>query len=214
MSFFSKKPTVEESMREQNRILRRATRDVEKTRRDLERQEKQLELEIKKAAKQGNKQVLTVLAKNLVSVRKQKARTYNATSQITNVGSTTKAMASSAKLANIMSTTTKTMGAVNKQMNPQGIAKTMQDFEKESMKMGMTEEILDDTLNDILTESGDEEEEDAVVNQVLDEIGIEISGKMAKAPLAHRGQLGEASSNKSNIPTDEELERQLAQLRT
>lgn len=33
------------------------------------------------------------------------------------------------------------MGAVNKQMNPLGIAKTMQDFEKESMKMGMTEEI-------------------------------------------------------------------------
>lgn len=33
------------------------------------------------------------------------------------------------------------MGAVNKQMNPQGIMKTMQDFEKETMKMGMAEEI-------------------------------------------------------------------------
>lgn len=38
---------------------------------------------------------------------------------------------------------------------------------------------VEDTLNSVLTESGDEEEEDAVVNQVLDEIGIEISGKVS-----------------------------------
>ena len=31
----------------------------------------------------------------------------------------------------------------------------------------------------MLNESGDEEEQDAIVNQVLDEIGIEISGKVS-----------------------------------
>ena len=79
--------------------------------------------------------------------------------------------------------------------------------------MGMTEEMMNDTLDDLLTESGDEEEQDAIVNQVvynyfyfyfarnarhyvklaamergnlnkktiiqvLDEIGIEVSGKV------------------------------------
>lgn len=38
--------------------------------------------------------------------------------------------------------------------------------------------VVNDTLDDILDESGDEEEQDAVVSQVLDEIGIEISGKV------------------------------------
>ncbi|CAN7981967.1 unnamed protein product [Ixodes pacificus] len=38
---------------------------------------------------------------------------------------------------------------------------------------------VDDTLNSILDESGDEEEQDAIVNQVLDEIGIEVSGKVS-----------------------------------
>jgi len=212
MSFFSKKPTVEEQMRQQNRVLRKAQRDVEKDRRDLERQEKQLEMEIRKAAKQGNKQICTVLAKNLVRVRQQKARTYTAASKIQSVGSTTKAMASSAKLATTMGTTAKTMGAVNRDMNPLGIAKTMQDFEKENAKMGMTEEIIDDSLSAVLDESGDEDEEDAVINQVLDEIGIEISGKMATAPSALRGDLGESS--KARLPTDEEIERQLAMLKT
>ena len=37
---------------------------------------------------------------------------------------------------------------------------------------------VNDTLDDMLNESGDEEEQDAIVNQVLDEIGIEISGKV------------------------------------
>ena len=44
--------------------------------------------------------------------------------------------------------------------------------------MNMTEETMNDALDDILAESGDEEEEESIVNQVLDEIGIEISGKV------------------------------------
>jgi len=39
---------------------------------------------------------------------------------------------------------------------------------------------VNDTLDDILTESGDEEEEDSIVNQVLDEIGIDIKGKVTE----------------------------------
>lgn len=41
---------------------------------------------------------------------------------------------------------------------------------------------VNDTLDDILGESGDEEESDAVVSQVLDEIGIEITGKVKLSP--------------------------------
>jgi hypothetical protein len=37
---------------------------------------------------------------------------------------------------------------------------------------------VNDALDDILADSDDEEEEAAIVNKVLDEIGIEISGKV------------------------------------
>jgi len=37
---------------------------------------------------------------------------------------------------------------------------------------------VNDTLDDILDESGDEEESDAIVTQVLDEIGIDTTGKV------------------------------------
>lgn len=139
--------------------------------------------------------------------------------------------------------TFQTMQAVNKKMDPQKTLKTMQDFQKENMKMDMTEDMsewhvhttlthllnqdclgvcvcdgflilmifnfddrgkscdplishithslsftprclpprpVNDTMDDIFEESGDEEESQDIVNQVLDEIGIEISGKVRR----------------------------------
>lgn len=48
---------------------------------------------------------------------------------------------------------------------------------------------VNDTLDDILGESGDEEESDQIVNQVLDEIGIEISGKVCYNGMGNLRQL-------------------------
>ena len=66
-------------MRENDKALRKVTRDVERDRRELEREEKKLEAEIKKAAKMGNKQAATV---QVINVRKLKTRTYNMTSKV------------------------------------------------------------------------------------------------------------------------------------
>merc|ERR1712228_1126166 len=176
------------------------------------REEKKLEMEIKKAAKQGNKQAATVLAKQLINVRKQKTRTYAATSRVQAAGSAAKAMGANVKLAESMAATTKTMGSMNKMMNPQQMAKTMQEFDMANTKMGMTEEMMNDTLDDILADSDDEAEQDAVVNQVLDEIGIEISGKMINAPSAGKDTIGAGPISKKNKEADEEIEKMLAQL--
>jgi len=214
MDLFRKKPTVKEQMKENDKALRRVTRDVERDRRELEREEKKLEAEIKKAAKTGNKQAATVLAKQLINVRKQKTRTYGATSKVQAVSSATKAMGANVKLAETMATTTKTMTNMNKMMNPAQVARTMQEFDVANTKMGMTEEVMNDALDDILTESGDEEEQDAIVAQVLDEIGIEVSGKVNAAPTAGRGTLGAETISNKNKAADEEIERMLAQLKS
>lgn len=114
------------------------------------------------------------------------------------------------------------MTSINKQMDPSQVAKTMQDFEKENSKMEMREEMseyqkyqkyqnffsstffipVDDALASALDHSDDEAEQDAVVNKVLDEIGVEISGKLAEAPAAKGGKI-----------TDSEIEAQLAKLK-
>lgn len=96
-----------EKIRNQSRDLRRAQRDIERSKRDLEKQEKQLEIEIKRAAKEGNKQVCSILAKQLVQLRKQKSRFLVANSQISAVGNQSKVIQANIKLAGAISTTSK-----------------------------------------------------------------------------------------------------------
>lgn len=169
-----------------------------------------MEQEIKKLAKEGDKEGCTILAKQLVQLRKQKTRSYAASSKVTGVQFQNKAMGANVKLAESMGIAGKTMSNMNKMMRPEQISATVNAFSRENMKMEMTDEMINDTLDEMLTESGDEEESDNIVSQVLDEIGIEISGKMSGAPLPETGKLGA----KSKGLTDEEIEAQLANLRS
>lgn len=201
---------MKDQLRDTDRQLRRTGRDLERDRREIERDEKKLEMEIKNAAKMGNKQVCTILAKQLVQLRKQKERSYAANSKITALNSQTKVMGANVKLAGAMTTATKSLASMNKVMNPEKIGQTMQEFEKATSKMDMTEEMMNDALDDILNESGDEEEGESIVQQVLDEIGIDVSAKISQAPSAP-ARLGESSKSNTDI---DDIERQLAKLKS
>ncbi|KPP73580.1 charged multivesicular body protein 2b-like [Scleropages formosus] len=211
MASLFKKKTVDDIIKEQNKELRSTQRQITRDRAMLEKQEKQMELEIKKMAKTGNREACKILAKQLVQLRKQKNRTYAVSSKVTSMSTQTKVMNSQMKMAGAMSSTAKTMQAVNKKMDPQKTLQTMQEFQKENFRMEMTEELINNTLDEIFDESGDEEESQDIVNQVLDEIGIEISGKMASAPSAGSG-LPAASTSRARPISDEEIERQLKAL--
>lgn len=95
-----------EELREQNKVLRGAQRDLERERTQMERDKKKLEIEIKKAAKDGNKQACAILAKQLIQLRKQETRTLAASSKITGVKTHTQIMASNIKLGEAMKKTT------------------------------------------------------------------------------------------------------------
>merc|ERR1711899_5725 len=106
------------------------------------------------------------------------------------------------------------MGQVNKVMDPMKIAKIMSDFEQANTKMSMTEETMNDALDDIMADSDDESEEQAVIDKVLNEIGIEISGKLADAPSAHAGTIGVKSKvTPTSSEEDKKIEALLAELK-
>lgn len=62
---------------------------------------------------------------------------------------------------------------------------------------------VNDMLDDILAESGDEEEEQAVIDKVLDEIGIEISGQVNGLPLRFPRQLASVFFSFTNDDYDD-----------
>lgn len=180
-----RKKDPKEMMRQQQRELRKTNRELERDRGGLERQERHIEAEIKKAAKRGDKQAASTYAKQLVRLRQQKAKSMGLSSTITSTGHRMQVMQSQAKMAGAMGSTAKTMSAMNQQLKVEDIQKTMMNFEKESTKMDMAGEMMDDVLDSVLAGSDDEAEEDAVISQVLDEIGIEVQQKLSGVGVAN-----------------------------
>lgn len=84
--------------------------------------------------------------------------------------------------------TTKAMKSMAKTMNLPKLNQIMMEYTKESEKMEMTQEMIGETIDDVMEADQDEEEEDKIVGQVLDEIGIDLTGSVPEAPVAQAAQ--------------------------
>jgi len=76
---------------------------------------------------------------------------------------------------------------MNKAVNAPAINKMMVEFEKENMKSEMMQEIMGEMLDDAMQQEGDAEEEDKIVSQVLDEIGVSFGREIPDAPTIGTG---------------------------
>jgi charged multivesicular body protein 2A len=72
---------------------------------------------------------------------------------------------------------------MNKAVDVPAINKMMADFERENAKTEMMQEIMGDAIDDALGDADNEEEEDRIVSQVLDEIGISFGEQIPDAPM-------------------------------
>jgi division protein CdvB (Snf7/Vps24/ESCRT-III family) len=122
-----------------------------------------------------------ILAKQVVATRNQKDKLLSAKATVGAVNMRAQQAATTATMVGSLANATKIMGKTNAAMNPQAIQKTMMEFQMETAKMEMTQEMIDDALIDEF-DASDEEEEDLIVNQVLDEIGIDLTSQMQAAP--------------------------------
>jgi charged multivesicular body protein 2A len=68
---------------------------------------------------------------------------------------------------------TQLLGSMNRQMNLPALQRIAMEFERENDIMDQRQEMMDDAIDDV-TGLEDEEEEEEVVNQVLDEIGVDL----------------------------------------
>ena len=55
----------------------------------------------------------------------------------------------------------------------------MMDFERESDMMDMKQDMISDTIDDAMEADDEEEESEAIINQVLDEIGINLNQQVS-----------------------------------
>ncbi|KFO57557.1 Charged multivesicular body protein 2a, partial [Corvus brachyrhynchos] len=85
------------------------------------------------------------------------------------------------------------------------IQRILLEFQKQSELMDMKEELMNDAIDDALGDEDDEDESDAVVSQVLDELGLNLTDELAS------GGAGPASAALADADAD--LEERLKNLR-
>nr|ACD11962.1 hypothetical protein [Isometrus maculatus] len=206
---FGRRKTPEEMLRQNQRALNRAMRDLDRERVRMENQEKKIISDIKKMAKAGQMDAVKVMAKDLVRTRRYIKKFILMRANIQAVALKIQTLRSQNAMAQAMKGVTKAMQNMNKQLNLPQIQKIMQEFEKQSEIMDMKEEMMNDAIDDAMGEDEDEEESDAVVAQVLDELGLQLSDQLTDLPSASGTLVNKtAETNKSTAIADADADLQ------
>merc|ERR1719250_53138 len=148
-------------------------------------------------AKAGQMDAVKIMAKDLVRTRKYVKKFMLMRANIQAVSLKIQTLKSQNSMAQAMKGVTKAMMSMNKQMKLPEIQKIMQEFEKQSEIMDMKEEMMSDVIDDALGDEDDEEESDAIVTQVLDELGLQLSDQLTAVPAAADNSLSVAGAGKN-----------------
>lgn len=210
---FSKPPTAKEQAKQVKRDVRSSQRGLDRELRELDRREQQLIAEIKKEAKLGrSEKAVSILAKQLVQLRAQRDRLIGTRANIGALATHASAMASQVTVSEAIGSAGKAMGAMNKVMDSKKVGLTMQQFQRETEKMNMSEELMTDMLSDAFDTDETEEETDAVVGQVLADIGLDITKDLQDAPTTKLAAVEEEAQAADKNTTDTHLADLQAQL--
>merc|ERR1712117_360543 len=159
-----------------------------------------------------------IMAKDLVRTRKAIKKFMLMKANIQAVSLKIQTLKSQDAMAQAMKGVTKAMRRMNNQMKLPQIQKIMMEFEKQSEIMDMKEEMMSDTIDDALGDEEDEEESDAIVNQVLDELGLQLTDELTAVPAPASGSLapaGKAGADKAApvaVGADDDLQARLENL--
>merc|ERR1740123_164409 len=172
-------------------------------------------------AKQGQMDAVKIMAKDLVRTRRYVKKFMLMRANIQAVSLKIQTLKSQNSMAQAMKGVTKAMMNMNKQMKLPEIQKIMQEFEKQSEIMDMKEEMMRDVIDDALGDEDDEEEGDAIVSQVLDELGLQMTDQITGLPVAGstigtaaKGQKAPvAAAEGAAADLDDDLEARLNNLR-
>ena len=116
--------------------------------------------------------------------------------------------ASSAAVAESYQKSGKAMNAVSQSVNPAAVQQDMKNFAYRSEQQQAMQSFMDDVLDSALDPEGIGEDTNIVVQQLLDEVGIEFASKMANVPAVAPPQ---PQRNAETVAADAKAEDRLAQ---
>jgi len=196
----SKPKPIEEVLKENKRAINKAIREIEKEVTRMERKQKEMATNIKRMAKKNQTASVKVVVKDFVRMKGHISRLIMFKTQLNAIALKMQTMKSHQALTSAMNGAFGCMKRMNAAVSLPAMQEIMRDFQYENEKAEEYQENMDELIDDVMGEDDAEMEEDAIFNQVMDELGIENS---AALPEAAQGN-GEKDSEKTTaiqVPT-------------
>jgi len=141
---------AKEKVNEISKNLRTESRQLDRQIHAIEREEQKTILLIKTAAKKNETESCKILAKGLVQSKKQKARIYSSKAQMNSVIMQIKNQVAQMKLMGSIQSSTEVMKVMSGLMRVPEMQKTMTEMSREMMKMGIIEEMMEDSIDSVI----------------------------------------------------------------
>lgn len=177
----ARKKLLRKNQREINQLIR----ELDRERLQLQRDENKSVQELKKFAKEQNIPAAKVTAKSIVRNRGAITRLHQLKSQLQAVSLRMAEVHSTHAMTDAMKGTTKALGMMNRKMlHNDAITQILKDFEKQHIILDANSSSLDEAFDD----PNEEEEEEALVGQVFEELQLNDMVGLDPIPLSEKRQ--------------------------
>ncbi|VDM45052.1 unnamed protein product [Toxocara canis] len=175
-----KKVDTKEQVRELQRKMRVEMRQLDRQIHAIEREELKVKKQIKDSARKGDRDVCVVLAKSIVNSRKAVSKLHASKAQINSVVMCIQQQLATMRMAGSLQHSTEVMKNMQQLVKVPEIMTTMRELSREMMRIGIIDEMIEETM-----ESVEPEELEEAAQEEVDKILFEItSGELGKAPSA------------------------------
>ncbi|KAL1511456.1 hypothetical protein AB1Y20_006255 [Prymnesium parvum] len=203
-ALFGKAPDPKAQVKKWKQQLRHEQRIVDRQIRGIQREEIKVKTSVKAAVKRGDLSNAKMLAKELVRSRKATNRLYASKATMNSVMMQMENQLAQVKMTGHMQKSAQVMAHMNKLVKVADVQETMQEMQKEMVKAGVIEEMLDDSM-EALDDEDAEDAADEEVQKVLEELNVETMAGAQKAPTK---QVEQATADE-----DEDEEEDMASMR-
>ncbi|KAI0465199.1 hypothetical protein LJB42_000424 [Komagataella kurtzmanii] len=172
-------PDPKEQVRKCQQLVRKNKRQLDRYINDLRMVQKKTQSMIKKAAKSGDKNAVRLYARELVNINKQSDRLHVNRATIDSIGMKLQEQQQMLKIQGSLSKSTEIMREVNSLVSFPQLRNSAQELERELMKSGIINEMVDDLVDEVdEDEELMEEEEVQAINEIIEQYSSDAVGKL------------------------------------
>merc|ERR1712241_663631 len=187
--------------------LKFCAKQLDRLSKKAEKEQKANEKKVRQALEKGNQDVARIYAENAIRKKSESLNYLRMSGKVD-------AVAGRVKSAQVMKGVSKNMGSVVKaldkainSMELQKISEVMDKFESQFEDLDVRTSVMEDAMGSATTTTTPVNQVEALMKQVADENGLEITEQLASVPA---NTIGEATAASATTTSEDPLSRRLA----